>query len=120
MSLATSKHFYFLFFTFSQLNAAHKVQRQVTICSSALEACRNVDAVIIATEWAEFKTIDWQAVYAGMNKPAFVFDGRLLVDADALRAIGFKVGVSFVLFTRTALKAFSCFQVTVIGRGERL
>ncbi|KAG1752085.1 UDP-glucose/GDP-mannose dehydrogenase family, NAD binding domain-containing protein [Suillus lakei] len=76
------------------------IQRQVFICSSALEACRNAEAVIIATEWAEFKTIDWQAVYAGMNKPAFVFDGRLLVDADKLRSIGFKV--------------------TVIGRGERL
>ncbi|KAG1859960.1 UDP-glucose/GDP-mannose dehydrogenase family, NAD binding domain-containing protein [Suillus tomentosus] len=76
------------------------IQRQVTICSSALEACKNAEAVVIATEWAEFKTIDWQAVYAGMNKPAFVFDGRLLVDADKLRSIGFKV--------------------TVIGRGERL
>lgn len=76
------------------------IQRQVSICSSALEACKNAEAVIIATEWAEFKTIDWQAVYAGMNKPAFVFDGRLLVDADRLRSIGFKV--------------------TVIGRGERL
>ncbi|KAG1763771.1 UDP-glucose/GDP-mannose dehydrogenase family, NAD binding domain-containing protein [Suillus occidentalis] len=76
------------------------IQRQVFICSSALEACKNAEAVIIATEWAEFKTIDWEAVYAGMNKPAFVFDGRLLVDADKLRSIGFKV--------------------TVIGRGERL
>ncbi|KAG2134099.1 UDP-glucose/GDP-mannose dehydrogenase family, NAD binding domain-containing protein [Suillus clintonianus] len=76
------------------------IQRQVFICSSALEACKNAEAVIIATEWAEFKTIDWQAVYAGMNKPAFVFDGRLLVDAEKLRSIGF--------------------QVTVIGRGERL
>ncbi|KAG1835457.1 UDP-glucose/GDP-mannose dehydrogenase family, NAD binding domain-containing protein [Suillus variegatus] len=76
------------------------IQRQVSICSSALEACKNAEAVVIATEWAEFKTIDWQAVYAGMNKPAFVFDGRLLVDADKLRSIGFKV--------------------TVIGRGERL
>lgn len=76
------------------------IQRQVFICSSALEACRNAEAVVIATEWAEFKTIDWEAVYAGMNKPAFVFDGRLLVDADKLRSIGFKV--------------------TVIGRGERL
>ncbi|KIK38499.1 hypothetical protein CY34DRAFT_809261 [Suillus luteus UH-Slu-Lm8-n1] len=76
------------------------IQRQVFICSSALEACKNAEAVIIATEWAEFKTIDWEAVYAGMNKPAFVFDGRLLVDADRLRSIGFKV--------------------TVIGRGERL
>lgn len=80
---------------FCQLNAARKVQRQVTICSSALEACRNAEAVVIATEWAEFKTIDWQAAYAGMNKPAFVFDGRLLVNADELRAIGFKVGFLF-------------------------
>ncbi|KAG2133179.1 UDP-glucose/GDP-mannose dehydrogenase family, NAD binding domain-containing protein [Suillus cothurnatus] len=72
----------------------------IFICPSALEACKNAEAVIIATEWAEFKTIDWQAVYAGMNKPAFVFDGRLLVDADKLRSIGF--------------------NVTVIGRGERL
>lgn len=30
-------------------------------------------------------------MYEGMNKPAFVFDGRLLVDADKLREIGFKV-----------------------------
>ena len=52
--------------------------------------------MIIATEWKEFKTIDWQAVYNGMNKPAFVFDGRLLVDVDALKKIGFKVGtISF-------------------------
>jgi len=49
--------------------------------------------VIIATEWKEFKTIDWQSVYNGMNKPAFVFDGRLLVDVDALKKIGFKVGI---------------------------
>ncbi|KAG2073903.1 nucleotide sugar dehydrogenase [Suillus decipiens] len=80
--------------------ALETIQRQVYICSSALEACKNAEAVVIATEWAEFKTIDWEAVYAGMNKPAFVFDGRLLVDADKLRSIGFKV--------------------TVIGRGERL
>ncbi|KAG2366390.1 UDP-glucose/GDP-mannose dehydrogenase family, NAD binding domain-containing protein [Suillus spraguei] len=76
------------------------IQRQVYICSSALEACKNAEAVVVATEWAEFKTINWEAVYAGMNKPAFIFDGRLLVDAEKLRSIGFKV--------------------TVIGRGERL
>lgn len=90
MPLDTSKP-HFLHDTLTT-HAAVKVQRQVSICSSALEACKNAEAVVIATEWAEFKTIDWQAVYAGMNKPAFVFDGRLLVDADKLRSIGFKVG----------------------------
>ncbi|KIK96187.1 hypothetical protein PAXRUDRAFT_139039 [Paxillus rubicundulus Ve08.2h10] len=76
------------------------MKKRVTICSSALEACKNAEAVVIATEWKEFRDIDWEAVYQGMNKPAFVFDGRLLLDADALRKIGFKV--------------------TVIGRGEKL
>ncbi|KAF8645666.1 hypothetical protein AX16_007662 [Volvariella volvacea WC 439] len=75
-----------------------QTKKQVTICSSALEACRNAEAVVIATEWKEFKEIDWETVYANMSKPAFVFDGRLIVDAERLRKIGFKV--------------------TVIGRGE--
>jgi UDPglucose 6-dehydrogenase len=64
----------------------------VTICSSAIEACKNAEAVVIATEWKEFRDINWEEVYANMNKPAFVFDGRLLVDADKLREIGFNVG----------------------------
>lgn len=76
------------------------IQKQVHITSSALECCRNAEAVVIATEWREFREIDWELVYAGMNKPAFVFDGRLLVDAQKLRDIGF--------------------QVIVIGRGDRL
>lgn len=69
------------------------VKKQVTICTSALEACKDAEAVVIATEWKEFREIDWEAVYKGMNKPAFVFDGRLLVDADKLSKIGFKVGI---------------------------
>ena len=46
---------------------------------------------MIATEWKEFNGIDWETIYANMNKPAFVFDGRLLVDAEKLRKIGFQV-----------------------------
>ena len=67
------------------------VKKQVTISKSALEACRGAEAIVIATEWKEFKQIDWKQVYDSMNKPAFVFDGRLLVDADELKKIGFKV-----------------------------
>lgn len=39
----------------------------------------------------EFKTLDYQRIYDNMAKPAFVFDGRSVVDIDALRAIGFEV-----------------------------
>lgn len=47
--------------------------------------------MVIATEWKEFNSLNWEAIYERMNKPAFVFDGRLLVDADKLGKIGFKV-----------------------------
>ncbi|TRM67093.1 UDP-glucose/GDP-mannose dehydrogenase family, NAD binding domain-containing protein [Schizophyllum amplum] len=67
------------------------IQKQVSICQSAMEACADAEAIVIATEWKEFKEIDWEAVYANMKKPAFVFDGRLLLDAAALTKIGFKV-----------------------------
>lgn len=69
------------------------VKKQVTIVHSALEACKQKEAVVIATEWKEFRDIDWQTVYNDMSKPAFVFDGRLLIDAEKLRKIGFKVSV---------------------------
>lgn len=39
----------------------------------------------------EFKTLDYQRIYNNMAKPAFVFDGRGVVDIDALRKIGFEV-----------------------------
>ena len=67
------------------------VKKKVTISSSAFEACRKVDAVVIVTEWKEFRDIDWEAVYVEMKKPAFLFDGRLLLDAEKLKKIGFNV-----------------------------
>jgi UDPglucose 6-dehydrogenase len=47
-------------------------------------------AVAILTEWDEFKTYDWQQVYNHMLKPAFVFDGRNVLDAAKLKEIGFE------------------------------
>merc|ERR1711916_108734 len=48
-------------------------------------------AVCIMTEWTEFVDLDWQRIYDNMSKPAFVFDGRILLDHAALRDIGFQV-----------------------------
>ena len=67
------------------------VQKRVKIFDSAFEACKDTEAVVVATEWKEFLDIDWPEVYRNMKKPAFVFDGRILLDADKLRDIGFKV-----------------------------
>ena len=70
---------------------ASLVKRQVTLFKSAEEACKGAEAVVIATEWKEFLSLNWEAIYVNMNKPAFVFDGRLIVDAESLRKIGFNV-----------------------------
>ncbi|KHN26908.1 Putative UDP-glucose 6-dehydrogenase 1 [Glycine soja] len=42
-------------------------------------------------KWDEFKNIDYQSVYDNMHKPAFVFDGRNILNVDKLREIGFIV-----------------------------
>lgn len=46
-------------------------------------------AIAVLTEWDEFKTYDWQRIYDNMLKPAFIFDGRNLLDKEALEKIGF-------------------------------
>jgi UDPglucose 6-dehydrogenase len=64
-----------------------------TITKSAYEAAAGVDAILVLTEWEEFKTLDYQRIYASMNKPAFIFDGRLILDNKKLKEIGFQVKV---------------------------
>jgi len=62
----------------------------VTCCSSAEEACEGAHALAILTEWDAFRDLDYAAIYASMVKPAFVFDGRNLLDLEALQEIGFQ------------------------------
>jgi UDPglucose 6-dehydrogenase len=66
---------------------------RVKICNDAYSACKDTDAVLILTEWDEFKTLSYDIIFASMNKPAFIFDGRLILDAKKLRKIGFTVEV---------------------------
>lgn len=63
---------------------------QISAASDPYEACVGAHAIAILTEWDEFKTYDWERIYANMNKPAFVFDGRNLLDREKLTTIGFK------------------------------
>lgn len=53
------------------------------------DACQAVHAIAVLTEWDEFKVYDWQRIYDNMQKPAFVFDGRNLLDKEQLIQIGF-------------------------------
>lgn len=55
------------------------------------EACKDAHAIAVLTEWDEFKTYDWQKIYDNMKKPAFVFDGRNILNQQELEKIGFVV-----------------------------
>ncbi|MET0262357.1 MAG: UDP-glucose 6-dehydrogenase [Rariglobus sp.] len=63
---------------------------RLTIAASAYEAAEGAHAIAIVTEWDEFKTLDYTKIFNGMHKPAFLFDGRNIVDLAKLRAIGFR------------------------------
>jgi UDPglucose 6-dehydrogenase len=57
--------------------------------SNPYVAMEGVHAIAVLTEWDEFKSYDWKLIYKNMQKPAFVFDGRNVLDRDALQTIGF-------------------------------
>ncbi len=63
---------------------------RLTVAKDAYSACAGAHAIAIITEWDEFRTLDYARIHAGMPKPAFLFDGRNIVDLAALRKIGFK------------------------------
>lgn len=55
------------------------------------EAAKEADAVVVMTEWDLYKTLDYQKIFDSMRKPAFVFDGRNILDHLELIKIGFEV-----------------------------
>ena len=63
--------------------------KALSIFENAYEACKGAHAIAILTEWDEFTTYDWQKIYDSMHKPAFLFDGRNILDAKELESIGF-------------------------------
>ena len=63
---------------------------RLTVASSVYEAAKGAHALAIATEWDEFKTLDFEKIFEVMSKPAFIFDGRNILDLPKLRKIGFR------------------------------
>ena len=56
---------------------------------NAYDACKGSHAIAVLTEWDEFTTYDWKKIYDSMHKPAFLFDGRNVLNAKELESIGF-------------------------------
>ncbi len=70
------------------MDNAAKVLKNVTLCENPYQVAEKADALVLATEWNEFKQLDFKKLKTMMNQPV-ILDGRNQWDAEALRALGF-------------------------------
>jgi UDPglucose 6-dehydrogenase len=63
----------------------------VFVHKNAYSAMEQAHAIAVLTEWDEFKTYDWERVYRNMHKPAFIFDGRNILELKTISGFGFKI-----------------------------
>ena len=69
----------------------HILQSRLHFCADASSALDRAHAMVVLTEWDEFRDLDFSAIYESMYKPAFAFDGRNILPAAELREIGFSL-----------------------------
>lgn len=65
--------------------------KKITFEEDPYAAAQGAHAIAILTEWKQFTTLDFARILAGMAKPAFIFDGRNILDHRALYELGFNV-----------------------------
>ena len=68
-----------------------RLEDLITTSTDPYDAANGAHAIAVLTEWDEFCSYDYKRIYDSMSKPAFLFDGRNILDHDALREIGFEV-----------------------------
>ena len=71
------------------MSKASAVLPAVSYCRDAYEAAEQADALVIATEWPEFRKLDWAVIRERMLRP-LVLDGRNLLEAAAMKGLGFE------------------------------
>jgi UDPglucose 6-dehydrogenase len=64
---------------------------KVEFAEGPYEAARGAHAIAIMTEWDLYRSLSWEEIYQSMEKPAFLFDGRNILDHKRLHKIGFNV-----------------------------
>ena len=67
------------------------VDGKVSYIEDPYEASAGCDAIAVMTEWDVFAHLDFEKIYRSMVKPAFIFDGRNILDRKKLFEIGFNV-----------------------------
>ena len=71
--------------------ALGKEAAQVIFEPDPYAAAAGAHAIAVMTEWPQYAELDYRAIYEAMAKPAFVFDGRNILDRRALYDMGFHV-----------------------------
>lgn len=87
------------------VNAKNDLKEQkdsVTFKEDPYKAAKGAHAIAVVTEWDLYKDLDYQKIYDSMEKPAFLFDGRNILDHDKL----FKIGFSVFRIGRPSLRHF--------------
>ena len=64
------------------------IKHQINFCSDKYSALKNCQALIVATEWNEFKNADLKKVKKFLKKPNII-DGRNIYNLDKIKEIGF-------------------------------
>ena len=67
----------------------NKIKR-ISKSEDVIESANNAHAIAVITEWNIFKSFDFEAIFDIMEKPAFIFDGRKILNQSKLIDIGFK------------------------------
>lgn len=62
---------------------------ELNCVANAYEAAEGADALLIVTEWEEFRTLDWKRIHGSMARP-LVLDGRNLLSPETMQALGFE------------------------------
>ena len=62
---------------------------RITFAANPLDACDGADALIVVTEWKEFRSPDFDLLHRRMKQP-LIFDGRNLYEPDVVRGAGFE------------------------------
>ncbi len=67
------------------------IEKDIIFEIDPYKATKDAHALAIMTEWDIYRTLDYQAIYESMEKPAFIFDGRNILDHQKIYEIGFNV-----------------------------
>lgn len=64
---------------------------RISFCENSIDATYGTHAVALLTEWEEFKALNYNEIYSQMEKPAYFFDGRNLIDPQIIKDAGFRL-----------------------------